>query len=124
MQVYNFDQHSEDWYNIRLGKLTASHAKEISVGGAGLETLCFNLVGEILTKKKKETIKLINIYLKLNLSLSSKFIPVGPVSLGHLPPLEVYPEKPFRNSLNVLKSRFAHKLKSIFREFYFTWASD
>ncbi|MBQ4438461.1 YqaJ viral recombinase family protein [bacterium] len=55
MQVYNFDQHSEDWYNIRLGKLTASHAKEISVGGAGLETLCFNLVGEILTKKKKET---------------------------------------------------------------------
>ena len=29
--------------------------EEISVGGAGLETLCFNLVGEILTKKKKET---------------------------------------------------------------------
>lgn len=54
MQVYNFEQHSEDWYNIRLGKLTASNAKTIAVAGQGLETLCYELAAEILTKHRKE----------------------------------------------------------------------
>lgn len=55
MQVYNFPQHSEEWYNIRLGKFTASNAGTIAVAGKGLETLCYDLVAEILTKHKKET---------------------------------------------------------------------
>lgn len=54
MQVYNFEQRSEDWYNIRLGKLTASNAKTIAVAGQGLETLCYELAAEILTKHRKE----------------------------------------------------------------------
>ena len=55
MQVYNFEQHSDDWYKIRLGKLTASHASTIATAGKGLETLCFDLAAEILTKRKKDT---------------------------------------------------------------------
>lgn len=55
MQVHNFEQHTEEWYNIRLGKLTASHASTIATAGKGLETLCFDLAAEILTKKKKDT---------------------------------------------------------------------
>lgn len=55
MIIHNFEQHTDDWYNIRLGKFTASHADTIKTGKTGLETLCFNLVAEILTKKKKDT---------------------------------------------------------------------
>lgn len=55
MQVYNFEQHSDEWYKIRLGKLTASHASTIATAGKGLETLCFDLAAEILTKRKKDT---------------------------------------------------------------------
>lgn len=55
MIIHHFEQHSEDWYNIRLGKFTASNAGTIATAGTGLETLCFDLVAEILTQKKKET---------------------------------------------------------------------
>lgn len=55
MQVHNFEQHSDEWYNIRLGKLTASHAATIATAGKGLETLCFDLAAEILTKQRKDT---------------------------------------------------------------------
>lgn len=55
MQVHNFAQHSDEWYNIRLGKLTASHAATIATASKGLETLCFDLVAEILTKQRKDT---------------------------------------------------------------------
>ena len=55
MQIHNFEQHSDEWYNIRLGKFTASKAATIATAGTGLETLCFDLAAEILTKKKKDT---------------------------------------------------------------------
>ena len=55
MIVHTFEQHSDDWYNIRLGKFTASHASTIATAGKGLETLCYDLAAEILTKHKKDT---------------------------------------------------------------------
>lgn len=55
MIIHNFEQHSDDWYNIRLGKFTASKASVIHTAGTGLETYCFDIVAEILTKKKKDT---------------------------------------------------------------------
>lgn len=55
MIVHTFEQHSDEWYSIRLGKLTASHASTIATAGKGLETLCFDLAAEILTKHKKDT---------------------------------------------------------------------
>ncbi len=57
MKIHNFDQHSEEWFAIRCGRFTASHAGTIAAAGAGLETLCFDIAAEILTKKKKETFK-------------------------------------------------------------------
>lgn len=53
MIIHSFAQHSDEWYNIRLGKFTASHAATIATAGKGLETLCFDLVAEILTKQRK-----------------------------------------------------------------------
>lgn len=55
MIIHTFEQHSEDWYNMRLGKFTASHAATIATAGKGLETLCYDLVAEILTKHRKDT---------------------------------------------------------------------
>jgi predicted phage-related endonuclease len=57
MQIHNFPQHSEEWFSIRIGKFTSSVANTIKTAGQGLETLCFDIVAEILTKKKKETFK-------------------------------------------------------------------
>ena len=57
MIIHNFEQHSDEWYNIRIGKLTASHADAIHANGKGLETLCFDLAAEILTGKKKEIVQ-------------------------------------------------------------------
>ena len=54
MQIHNFEQHSDDWYKIRLGKLTASHAATIKTAGQGLETLCFDLAAERLTGLAKD----------------------------------------------------------------------
>lgn len=57
MQIHNFEQHSEEWYAIRCGRFTASKADTIAAAGAGLETLCFNIVAEKLTGRKEETFK-------------------------------------------------------------------
>ena len=38
MKIYNFEQRTEDWYNIRKGKMTASNTETIIANGKGLET--------------------------------------------------------------------------------------
>lgn len=55
MIIHNFEQHSEEWLNIRLGKFTATNASAIKTGGVGLDTLCFEKAAEILTKQRKPT---------------------------------------------------------------------
>ena len=57
MQIYNFEQHSEEWQAIRCGKFTASVADTIAACGTGLETLCFKVAAEKLTGRKEETFK-------------------------------------------------------------------
>ena len=54
MKTYNFEQGSAEWLKVRLGKFTASHAQAIQANGAGLKTLVFEKVAEILTQKKPE----------------------------------------------------------------------
>lgn len=54
MQIVDIVQGSEDWFNLRLGKLTASHALAIENGGKGLDTLCRRLAAEIYTKSSVE----------------------------------------------------------------------
>jgi exodeoxyribonuclease (lambda-induced) len=54
MKIYKYPQGSDEWFEVRLGKLTASTAQAIATNGKGLETLCFEKVAERMTGKMKE----------------------------------------------------------------------
>ena len=54
MKIHNFEQRSEDWYNIRKGKMTASNAETIIANGKGLETYIYNLMAEYYSLAEKE----------------------------------------------------------------------
>ena len=54
MKIYNFEQRTEDWYNIRKGKMTASNAETIIANGKGLETYIYNLMSEYYSSAEKE----------------------------------------------------------------------
>lgn len=49
MKIHNCEQKTEEWYECRRGKLTASVAHTIKTAGKGLETLCLEKATEILT---------------------------------------------------------------------------
>ena len=53
MKTHKFKQGSDEWFKVRLGKLTASSAQAIASKGKGLDTLVFEKVAEIITKKPK-----------------------------------------------------------------------
>lgn len=55
MKIYNFEQRTEDWYNIRKGKMTASNAETIIANGKGLETYIYNLMAEYYSSAEKES---------------------------------------------------------------------
>ena len=57
MIIHNFEQGTDEWFAVRLGKFTASHSQEIANDGKGLETLVKEKACEILTGKAKETFK-------------------------------------------------------------------
>lgn len=54
LEVFNFEQGTPEWVQMRLGKFTASTAQAIAAKGKGLETLVYEKVAEILTGKQKE----------------------------------------------------------------------
>ena len=54
MKIYNFEHRTEDWYNIRNGKMTASNAETIIANGKGLETYIYNLMAEYYSSAEKE----------------------------------------------------------------------
>ena len=54
MKIHNFEQRTEDWYNIRKGKMTASNAETIIANGKGLETYIYNLMAEYYSSAEKE----------------------------------------------------------------------
>lgn len=54
MKIINCDQNSDDWQKCRLGKFTASDAQAISANGAGLKTLVYKKVAELLTQKTEQ----------------------------------------------------------------------
>ena len=51
MKIYNFAQNTEEWFNVRKLKLTASDATAIGNKGAGLETLVKKKVMETLVEE-------------------------------------------------------------------------
>lgn len=55
MKIYNFEQRTEDWYNIRKGKMTASNAETIIANGKGLETYIYNLMAVYYSSAEKES---------------------------------------------------------------------
>jgi len=54
MQIYNFEQQTPEWYEIRKGKLTGSHADAIGNYGKGLETYITELMAEYYSNANKE----------------------------------------------------------------------
>ena len=56
MKLHNdLVQGSDEWFKIRLGKLTASTAQAIATNGTGLDTLVFEKVAETITGKQKSS---------------------------------------------------------------------
>jgi putative phage-type endonuclease len=46
MKIHTCEQRSEEWYQIRKGKMTASNAAAIASNGKGLETYIYSLMAE------------------------------------------------------------------------------
>lgn len=58
MKIYTKDelqQGSQEWIKLRLGKFGGTDAQAVATNGKGLETLCFQKVGEIITGRVKES---------------------------------------------------------------------
>lgn len=54
MKIYQMEQGSDEWFEIRKLKMTASNAQAIATAGAGLDTYITNLVSEYLSSAEKE----------------------------------------------------------------------
>lgn len=56
MKIYTHEelpQGSEKWLSIRIGKFGGTDAQAVATAGKGLETLCYEKVGEIITRRPK-----------------------------------------------------------------------
>ena len=53
MKIHKMDQRSDEWFDIRKGKLTASNAQAIGANGKGLETLVYQLLAEKYSNNKE-----------------------------------------------------------------------
>lgn len=54
VKIYNFEQETPEWYAVRLGKMTASHASEIGNCGKGLDSYTMEKAAELFTGKTKK----------------------------------------------------------------------
>ena len=52
--IKDIEQGSQEWFDIRKGKMTASHAQAIGNVGKGLETYIYDLVSEEYSSAEKE----------------------------------------------------------------------
>lgn len=58
MKIYKeLVQGSDEWLKLRLGKFGGTDAQAVASNGKGLETLCFEKTGEIITGRLKEQYK-------------------------------------------------------------------
>ena len=55
MKLHQIEQQSDDWFAIRKGKLTASHAQAIGNCGRGLDTYIIELMSEYFSSGEKES---------------------------------------------------------------------
>jgi len=55
MKIYkDINQGSPEWFEIRVGKVTASHAQAIGNNGKGLDTYLLEVVSEMFSSSEKE----------------------------------------------------------------------
>lgn len=54
MKIHNMEQKSEEWFAIRKGKMTASHAQAIATNGKGLDTYILEMMSEYYSSGEKE----------------------------------------------------------------------
>jgi len=54
MKTYNIEQGTQEWLDLRKGKMTASHAQAISANGKGLGTYILELMAEYYSIAEKE----------------------------------------------------------------------
>lgn len=54
MKIHSFEQLSDEWFAIRKGKMTASHAQAIGTNGKGLDTYIMEIMSEYHSSGKKE----------------------------------------------------------------------
>ncbi len=54
IQIHNTDQGSDEWFELRKGKMTASNATPIGANGKGLETYCKKIVSEMVKTEPTE----------------------------------------------------------------------
>jgi putative phage-type endonuclease len=52
-KIHKIDQRSDEWFEIRKGKMTASNAQAISANGKGLETYIIGLLAEKYSNNKE-----------------------------------------------------------------------
>lgn len=55
MFIYEFSQQSAEWFNVRKGKITASHAQAIGNCGKGLDTYINEIMSEYYSSKDRES---------------------------------------------------------------------
>jgi predicted phage-related endonuclease len=54
MTIYECEQKSDEWFSLRKGKMTASHAQAIGNNGKGLDTYIIGLMAEYYSSGEKE----------------------------------------------------------------------
>ena len=54
MEIHKMAQGTQEWLDIRKGKMTASHANTIAVAGKGLETYVYEIVAGMLSSAEPE----------------------------------------------------------------------
>lgn len=54
MQIHNVEQGTDEWFAVRKGKMTASHAQAIGNNGKGLETYIIELMAEFYSSGEKD----------------------------------------------------------------------
>ena len=54
MKTHNFDQGTDEWFEIRKGKMTGSNARAIGNVGKGLETYITNLMAEYYSTGERD----------------------------------------------------------------------
>ena len=52
MQIIKVDQRSEEWFDLRAKKMTASHAQAISANGKGLQTYIREMMAEFYSSEE------------------------------------------------------------------------